>query len=347
MRRFISALNTVTAILMVAGCTVPVIPTSSPLPPGKIVFASTQTNGTNIYSVNADGTGLTQLTNIEARNTDPVWSPNGTQIAFISEKNHETDLYVINGNGTGLLNLSNTPIASEYNPTWSPDGTQLAFISGHSQTYQIYTVKSDGSETIQLTKTFADYHSLSWSPDGEEIAFSSKLNTNNQIYLIKRDGSALRQLTSGVENYREAVWSPDGSRLAVTYTIPDFPLITGKIILVNKPGQAAFASFGPLDRRPSWSPDGAKLAFYYDTQDKNSDIFIANAEGANQIKLTTEATFDYEPVWSPDGRFIAFKSGPSEELVETVNLYLLQLSNSHKSLIADGVTANSGYDWYP
>ena len=56
---------------------------------------------------------------------------------------------------------------------------------------------------------------------------------------------------------------------------------------------------------PAWSPDGRKIAFVSD-RDGNSEIYVMNADGSGQRRLTRNPAYDADPAWSPDGRTIAF-----------------------------------------
>ena len=59
------------------------------------------------------------------------------------------------------------------------------------------------------------------------------------------------------------------------------------------------------DEYPSWSPDGTKIAFASD-RDGNYEIYVMNADGTHQTRLTNNAAYDMSPAWSPDGTRIAF-----------------------------------------
>ncbi len=54
------------------------------------------------------------------------------------------------------------------------------------------------------------------------------------------------------------------------------------------------------DRNASWSADGAKIAFE-SKRDGNWEIYLTNANGAAQTRLTTDRHHDFCPAWSPDG----------------------------------------------
>ncbi|HJX37815.1 MAG TPA: FecR domain-containing protein [Anaerolineae bacterium] len=61
------------------------------------------------------------------------------------------------------------------------------------------------------------------------------------------------------------------------------------------------------DLAPVWSPDGTRVAFE-SWRDGNSEIYVMDGDGSNQLNLTGNPADDYAPMWSPDGQFIAFES---------------------------------------
>jgi Tol biopolymer transport system component len=58
---------------------------------------------------------------------------------------------------------------------------------------------------------------------------------------------------------------------------------------------------------PEWSPDGKRIVFDT-TRDGNSEIYVMNANGTNQTRLTRNPASDVKPSWSPDGKQIAFQT---------------------------------------
>jgi len=61
------------------------------------------------------------------------------------------------------------------------------------------------------------------------------------------------------------------------------------------------------DQAPDWSPDGRQIAFDT-TRDGNFEIYVMNADGSNQRRLTNHFNVDARPSWSPNGRQVVFHS---------------------------------------
>ena len=76
----------------------------------------------DIYTMDADGTNVVNLTKTRRDDSQTDWSPDGTRIAFASEIKGNTDIYVMNADGTGQTNLTNMP-GLNLTPSWSPDGS--------------------------------------------------------------------------------------------------------------------------------------------------------------------------------------------------------------------------------
>ncbi len=161
----------------------------------------------DIYVMNADGSGQTQLTTDPVIAYDPAWSPDGGKIAFNSGRDDPSalDIFIMNADGSGQTNLTSSPGVYDAGPEWSPDGSKIAFSSGG---FEIYTMNPDGSGQTNLTNNAATDFSPAWSPDGGKIVFDSDRDGNQEIYVMNADGSNPIRLTNNPAADYSPSWQP-------------------------------------------------------------------------------------------------------------------------------------------
>jgi TolB protein len=104
---------------------IPVEAKSLPLPSRKLAFTSTRDGNAEVYAMNANGTGVVNLTtNAAESDYRPSWSPDGKKVAFL----RGFHLFVMNGDGTGLRDLTGAQgFLPSGQPAWSPDGSTILF----------------------------------------------------------------------------------------------------------------------------------------------------------------------------------------------------------------------------
>ena len=205
-------------------------------------------NVTNIWSVNADGTGSTLLTALRfAPSVFPDWSPDGTKILFTSSRSLAgfdieigiNNIWVMNSDGTNPQPLTKSLITPSSQAVWSPDGKKIAFVSTRSLSLadvnigaaNLWVMNADGSSPTPLTHLTGPYNMMPdlpvWSPDGSKIAYVSSRAVDGSnvggtvlnVWVTNSDGSGNRALTAleAAKSY-EPSWSSDGSKVVYCST---------------------------------------------------------------------------------------------------------------------------------
>jgi Tol biopolymer transport system component len=242
------------------------------------------------------------------------------KIAFV--RSHPVDntrsvaaVYTMNPDGSGLAKLTGDDEAIA-DLAWSPDGTRLAFAATQASAVpengetQIYVMNADGSNLTQLTRDPSSQNiQPAWSPDGKRIAYAKWSNDvdGSGLYVIGADGNGQTRLTSGTIDTSPA-WFPDGSRILFVRS----PEGVSELHVVDADGTGERTLAEPRGGyigSAALSPDGTRMAFTRlepDLGQKNFEIFVANADGAGETRLTHTPAPEADPSWSPDGTRIVF-----------------------------------------
>jgi plastocyanin len=187
-------------------------------PDGKqIAFESMRDGVSEIYAMNADGSGQTRLTT-STGSWLPAWSPDGTTIAFTSARaGNPPGVYLMTPTGANQHFLGGTVVSNSF-PSWSPDGSKIA--AGFSG--EVYTIPSAGGSWSQLTNTAGVNTSGAWSPSGTQMAFQSSQTGNNEIFsLLLASPTTQTNLVndpagSGQGDDRAPDWAPGNALVSVT-----------------------------------------------------------------------------------------------------------------------------------
>ena len=172
-------------------------------------------------------------------------------------------------------------------PAWSPDGRWIAFVGmGDDANADVYVVGADGRGKRRLTRHPAVEGNPAWSPDGRKIAFTRR-GPGFQIhtYVMDPDGSDQRRLTRNGGIHFSVAWSPNGQKL-----------------LFERPN-SRHAGSAAAAARGEWP----------------EELYIMNADGGGQRRLTRNPARDGGPVWSPDGRQIVFTRWAERQQIWVMN----------------------------
>jgi Tol biopolymer transport system component len=287
------------------------IPAASPSTlPGRIAYS---TRSGDIWIMNANGTRRRHITQSGRGNDfDPDFAPNGQRIVFrTSRGRYAPDPQGIGVEGIFVVDVRTRrerqiqPHTGGLFPAWSPDGRKIAF-SGIS-------TGSGPFETIQLMNPDGSGvvdlglfgECTTWSPDGSKLMYCAHPGDGNwAVWVMDADGSDRRQLT------HPTLIPPAGAH-------GDYP--------------------------GAWSPDGRRIVYSSEVND-DRELFLMNADGSNQHRLTRFRGADGVNAWLPDGRIVFAHFNGDEPLP---HWYLVRPDGTGLRSLPRLYGAGEPLDWLP
>ena len=206
---------------------------------------------------------IVPFTSFSGQKFNPVFSPDGNQIAFLwDDGGGELNLYVKLIDAGTPLRLATNLGNRNFNLAWSPDGRSVAFVRSGTEG-GIFTVPALGGperKLSEMTGTFA------WSPDGKTLAISGSDSGREplSLYLLSLVTGTKKQLTTPVAGSigdTSPVFSPDGQMLAFIRTpgtqVHDIYLLS---IAGGALKRLTFDNL-ELNGRLAWTADGKDIVF--------------------------------------------------------------------------------------
>ncbi|MFN8373011.1 MAG: DPP IV N-terminal domain-containing protein [Anaerolineae bacterium] len=172
--------------------------------------------GSDLYVMNLADGRITRLTNTETqRESQPLWSPDGQQLAYLwhlSSTNNQLSL--IAADGQNRRDLTDSPSSAVLSPRWSPDSSQLVYLTGRAERTAVYVVAASGGEPRQLTVTYpftTTDAQVAWMNDGRRVQVTWT-NVANGITISDDtlDAATGELLSREVDTAGTALLSPDG-----------------------------------------------------------------------------------------------------------------------------------------
>lgn len=321
----------------------------------RVVFvADTDPLGTNpsrvdqLFAVNRDGTGLTQLTQVFDAHAilDFSLSDDGQRVVFESASDllgsnadGSSEIFAVNGDGTSLRQLTSGTGVGSRHPEISGNGSRVAFDSwsdllgtNPDQVPQIFVVDWAGTNLAQLTAVGAFYGAQypSITSDGQTVFYASdepdgtaNPDENSEIWKIQADGTAKTLLTETPDGWTSTLpeVSGDGSRV-VFYTTGEFPNGSNgdhdrELVAMTGTGLEVIqlsTSTSGMNRAPDITPDGTRIVFSAERDLSGSavpreQIFRVQADGTGLFQVTNLADGNAgHPGVTSDGSTIVFVS---------------------------------------
>jgi len=312
------------------GCYIASITPPAPFDFTSIVFRNNFAGGT--YKIDKSGSNLRRID--VPGGGEPIRSNCGTRMVLtyssfdthinednsISFINHQQRIYLVNTDGTNPVIIDRRDGIPGFfaGADWSPDGTKIVYVTSdyRGADLVLYDVLT------QTRKVLVNKPHISapiFTPNGKQIVYGA--STGTFIIDINGQNNQLFTKVSGLP-----VWSPQGNKIAFVMTTGKYgsPQIfvanacgcnprqlthTESPHLIGNPRPPS-QTFRQGNSNPQWTPDGRRIV-YVSQENGSSEIFIMNADGRNQRRLTRaveEFRGDRLPAVTPCGRYILFTS---------------------------------------
>lgn len=283
---------------------------------GRIAFSSFRADPAartgDIFTINADGSGLRQLTTNPADDAQSDWSPDGRDIAYrIRKPDSRVNFEVarMTASGDAIQRLTDTPLGqASSQPSWFPDRSAILFRrSGPGRVSSIWRMGLLGESPLLFRDPPGAQFYPSLSADMSSILFATTMSatgdTDRAIQAMNVDSTAV-------------------------------------VTLFDEPGA--------FDSAPAWSPDRTRIAFQSNADiaganpERDSEIWLMDVDGANPTQITHNADHDEGPDWSPDGTMLAYSSGVDNN---HLNINVMTAGGTHLRQLTDYDGRDESPDW--
>ena len=287
---------------------------------------------------------VTQLTEGDADNYSPIFSPDGSRIAFSSFRLDNGEIYLMDLNGHTHQRVTFTTNFNESSPAFLSDPHYLLYSCEPKTSREVKVVlQSSGSTPIYsgfkvthiYSKITQEVLPVSFgvrvprvSPDRQRVIYESNTNGNLELYLLGFGGVDLRNIDSNAMEPQRITrneaddgspyFFPDGKRIVfVSAREQIHQLYTANIDGSREQhlNPSQYDCYSPVV-----SPDGKTIAFV-SAREGDIEIYAMDANGTNERRITNGIGVSMQPAFSPDDSKLAFISDRSDNF----QIYLMSL----------------------
>ena len=285
-----------------------------------------------------------QVTSGPYDDSDPVWSPDGGQIAFVSNRtadpdaNQNSDVFVVAARaGQTPRDLSASSPATEGDPTWSPDGKLVAFVVGGDPKDMWYgasaiaVAPAAGGPLKVLTRELdRNVRGPRFSPDGRSILFLVEEGGNSHLARVPAGGGKIERVVDGERDL--TTFDVDGKGdVVVLASMPDLPAEVFTVM------GGAGATAAPLSRLTH-----ANDAFLAGIRLGKVERYKAKSADGTPI----DAFLTYPPSYTPGTRLptvLRIHGGPASQFSTGFNFEWQVLAAHGYAVVAANPRGSTGY----
>ena len=162
--------------------------------------------GSQLFTVDSNGGDVRRLSQSSGIDTEPVYSPDGSNIYFVSDRGGAPQIYKMPAAGgeaqrvtfTGTYNIS---------PALSPDGRWLAYVSRVGAAFKLHLMDLTAGTVTALTDSTAD-ESPSFAPNSRLIVYATQQQGREALMTTTLDGKIKARLAGQSGDLREPDWGP-------------------------------------------------------------------------------------------------------------------------------------------
>lgn len=285
-----------------------------------VLIASNRDGNDEIYCVNIDGKNPVNLTQNQASENDPAWSPDGMYIAFSSDRTGTDEIYIMKYDGSDQKQITKS---AGSDPTWSPDGKSIAYTSNGD----IFVIALSDTIAHNITNSQSLEFEPNWSPGGKYIAFTSNRNGSGlDIYIMDNSGENIKQLTNDLYYNHCPSFSPGEDKIVYVASKTNVPIsnpifyitadhslylidrgkalsIKDDLVVINTDGNSreVIISDKLYLVTPSWVSDESQILFTMNHDKSISDVYIVAMDDREILNLTSSDENDFSPDSYPTG----------------------------------------------
>jgi serine/threonine protein kinase/Tol biopolymer transport system component len=274
-----------------------------------------------LYRVGKLGGGETKLVeaiSLQDTRSNFALSPDGRQLAFVRlDPALNRSLVITNHDGAGQRVLYQRKLPEFISgAAWSQDGRTIAFVQGTFVGPKVFMALdvADGSVRQLSERKWKSVGGFAWTGDtGALVVAAAESGELYQLWRLPFAGGEAERITNDVNTYTGVSLSKDSSVLATV----QFNVVQNIWTATATAGAGAGEASGLTrlthgagrydgDRGVAWAPDGRIV--YHSLVGGGDDVWVMNADGTGQRRLTDGASTNIFPAVSPDGRHVLYNS---------------------------------------